>query len=294
MEASILLVSKNRKEALQLTLDILKPNLDLSRHEVLVFLDGCTDSSADLIDLYPWVDWYGAENSVGASRARNKLYKNAKGAYFIGFDDDSHPLNSDFIEQLKRIFKKYPNVGILSFEEIKGIYRSDDEAIKNGTNIFEEYLTNEFIGCGFAIRKNVYQETSGFPVWMEIYGEESCLSIEVLSKGYDILFTNSIKVNHRVDKKSRKIEGQNYYRFEQQLKNVTGFYLIYHKRPFIKIIKLYSHNFKKYALKDAHYFYLYMKVFFSVLFNISTFLSYRKPVENSIIKLQATLKPLKY
>ena len=294
MEVSLLIVSKNRKQALDKTLLLLKPMLDFSRHEVLVFLDGCTDNSNSLIETIPWVKWSFVNESIGASKARFHLYKKAMGTYFIGFDDDAHPLYSDFIAGTITIFNKHTNVGILAFEEIKGLFNSDEDALKKGSSKPCEYLTNEFIGCGFAIRSDVYKETRGFPVWMDIYGEESCVSIEVLSKGYDILFTNAIKVNHRVDKEARKRSGKNYYRFEQQLKNTTGYYLIYYKNPLIKILKLYWHNFKKYALTDFTCSKLFFKVLFEVCFKFSRMYKYRQPVDNQVIKMKNRLKPLKY
>jgi hypothetical protein len=76
--------------------------------------------------------------------------------------------------------------------------------------------------------------TNGFPVWIDIYEEESCLSIEVMDKAFDILYTNAIKVNHRVNIAKRKLNKQNYFRFERQLKNTT----FYYPYPLLKIIKL--------------------------------------------------------
>lgn len=294
MEASILIVSKNRKEALETTLLLLKPMLDFTKHEVLVFLDGCSDGSMDLMEMIPWVTWCFDDKGIGASPARHYLYPKAKGLYLFGFDDDAHPLDSDFIIQTISVFKTHPNVGIVAFEEIKGIFPSDVEALKSLDSEPVAYLTNEFIGCGFAIKKDVYEATNGFPVWMAIYGEESCLSIEVLSKGYAILYTNAIKVNHRVDKEARKQSGKNYFRFEQQLKNTTGYYMVYYKKPIFKILKLYGHNFKKYALTDFKCFTLFFKVVFQVVLSMPSILKYRKPVNEDVIKKRHRLRTLKY
>lgn len=157
-----------------------------------------------------------------------------------------------------------------------------------------EYQTNDFIGCGFAIRKDIYEQTNGFPVWMDIYGEESCVSIEVMSKGYDIIFTNTIKVNHRIDKEVRKRSGKNYFRFERQLKNTTSYYLVYYKNPIIKIIKLYGHNFRKYAMTDFICFKLFFKVILEVVLNIPKIIKYRNPISEAIIEKKNKLRPIKY
>jgi GT2 family glycosyltransferase len=294
MQTSIVIVSKNRKEELEKTLLILEKLIDFSINEVLVFLDGCSDGSGLLKDKFNWVKWYSSKNSIGASAARHDLYPKAQGEYLIGFDDDAHPLNTDFIQQTIIIFKKYPNVGIIAFKEIKGIFNSDEEALGSSDFKEEEYYCSDFIGCGFAIRKDVYDATNGFPVWIDIYGEESCVAIEVLSNGFDIIYSNKIKVNHRVDKEARRLEGNNYFRFGRQLKNTTYHYLVYYPFPLIKILKLYRHNFIKYALTDFNCFKIFFKTIIEVCLNITKVLKYRKPIQNSLIRRIEHLSAIKY
>lgn len=294
MKATILIVSKNRKEDLFKTLNILNNLIDKSEVEVLVFLDGCSDDSQSLKSELPWVKWFVSEKSIGASAARHQIYPLAKSEILIGLDDDAHPLNSDFIERIENLFEKNTNVGIFAFEEIKGLFQLDALALKQAEIEKKEYLTSEFIGCGFAIRKSVYNLTNGFPIWIDIYGEESCLSIEVLSKGYDIVYSNEIKINHRVNKEQRKLNKQNYFRFEKQLKNTTYYYLVYYPFPLSKIIKLFWHNFKKYALSDLTFCKSYFKVTFTVIINFPRILSYRNPIDKSVILKMRSLSHLKF
>jgi GT2 family glycosyltransferase len=294
MQASIVIVSKDRKEELEKTLLILEKIIDFSIHEVLVFLDGCCDGSELLKNRFKWVIWDKSEKSIGASGARNALYPKAKGAYLIGLDDDAHPLEANFIDLTQTIFEKYPNVGVLAFQEIKGIFNSDEEVLIKFEGKEEEYYCNDFIGCGFAIRKEVYETTNGFPIWIDIYGEESCVAIEVLSKGFDIMYSNKIKVNHRVDREERKLMGQNYFRFGKQLKNTTYYYLVYYPFPLVKILKLYWHNFSKYALTDIKCFKIFFNVILEVLLNITKILKYRKPINKALVNKMQYLSALKY
>ncbi|URC13077.1 glycosyltransferase family 2 protein [Flavobacterium sp. B183] len=294
MRASILIVSKNRKKDLLKTLLILDSLINKSEVEVLVFLDGCTDNSIDLQDELNWVRWFVSFKSIGASAARHQIYPLAVSEILIGLDDDAHPLNIEFIFKIENLFKIYPNVGILAFEEVKGVFSSDSEALEQSEKQGKVFLTSEFIGCGFAIRKSVYNQTNGFPVWVDIYGEEACLSIEVLSKGQDILYSNEIKVNHRVNKEQRKLNNQNYFRFGKQLKNSTYYFLVYYPSPLVKILKLYWHNFKKYALTDLHYFKIYFKTIFMVLIHAPKILKYRQPVEKRVILNMKKLSSLKF
>ena len=294
MKVSIVIVSKNRKEALRYTLNKINSALDLRVHEVLVLLDGCDDGSEILMEEFDWILWTCLSKSVGASRARKLLYEKAVGDYFIGLDDDAHPLNLDFIEQVCLIFANYSNTGIIAFQELKGVFKSDLEVLQLSSNDKVEYFTNEFIGCGFAIRKSVYFNTNGFPTWLEIYGEESCVALEVLANGHDIIYTNSIKINHRVNMEVRKSNKQNYYRFGKQLKNSTNYFIVYYPNPYLALLKLYWHNFNKYALSDFQYFTIYFRTIGTVLIQFPTVLKFRKPVAKEVLCKIRRLKGLQY
>lgn len=294
MEASIIIVSKNRKEELVKTLLILDKLVDFSIHEVLVFLDGCSDGSELLKNQFKKVIWESTEKSVGASAARNLLYPKAKGEYLIGLDDDAHPLQTDFIQVTKTIFEKYPNVGIIAFQEIKGVFNGDDEALSHIKTTVEEYYCNEFIGCGFAIKYDVYKSISGFPIWIDIYGEESCVSIEVIAKGFDILYTNRITVNHRVNMDLRIKSGANYFRFGKQLKNTAYYYLVYYPFPFMKIVRLFWHNYKKYATKDLSYFKIYFQTIGIVALYLPQLIKFRNPVNPKVLKKMKELSNPKF
>jgi GT2 family glycosyltransferase len=267
MQFSILIVSYNRKADLQKSLAILETQIDIMVTEVLVYLDGCKDGSQELKKNFSWVHWIICPTCLGASAARAKLYPMAKGEILIGLDDDAHFISKNYFENIKNIFAQQPNTALIAFEEVKGVFQSDKIALQHSSKEYKQYQCADFIGCGFAVRKSMYKLTNGFPIWVDIYGEESCLSIEILDKGFDIVFDNSIKVNHRVDISKRKSEGKNYFRFGKQLKNITYYYLVYYKKPLFPILKLYFHNFKKYALTDFHCFKIFIKVIFQVFFN---------------------------
>ncbi len=292
MKISFLIVTKNRDRDLVLTLSKLKVLIDLSIHEVLVFIDGCSETET-LIKKFDWVNWTVLKKSISASPARNILYKKAKGSVFIGLDDDAHPISENFIDTIENEFSEANNIGIVAFQEVRGIFKNDKKALlqaKKG----KSHLTNDFVGCGFAMTKKVYDATNGFPVWIDIYGEEPALALEVMDLGYDIKYNNNIIVNHRVDSEKRKQQGRNYYRFERQLKNEIRYYLVYYPKPIKSVLKVLFHNFKKYALSNFIYFKLFVKVCFSTLFNITRILKHRKPVKYKTLERKQTLVNLKY
>ncbi|TYA71421.1 glycosyltransferase family 2 protein [Seonamhaeicola marinus] len=289
IEASILIVSKDRKLELDKTISILETLINKEKNELLVFLDGCTDNSIDLKEKYPWVLWQLSSENVGASRARNELYKLASGELLIGLDDDAHPLQQNFIEKVKDVFKRNGKVGVIAFKEIRGVFKSDIDALKEDIE-HQEYLCSEFVGCGFAIRKNVYDSTKGFPVWMDIYGEETCVSLEVINNGYDILYTSTISVNHRVDRDIRKKQGNNYFRFGRQLRNSGFYFLVYYRYPLKSILKLFARNFIKYAVVDYNFFKTYIATVSVFFIRFPRVLLYhRQPVTNNTLSKKRAL-----
>lgn len=296
MEASILIVSKNRKEELSKTLGILENYIDPNKHEIRVFLDGCTDGSENLRKEFKDVHWINSEKSLGASRARTFLYKTAEGELLFGFDDDAHPLQNDFIQIAEELFRENPLAGILAFKEVKGVFEGDEHIPNNLLISKPGFLVNDFIGCGFVVKKQVYEETRGFPAWIDIYGEEVCLALEVLDKGYNIFYTHKIQVNHRVDSEKRRLSGANYFRFGKQLKNTAHFYMVYYPFPLLlkKIARLYFLNFKKYALKDSRYFKEFCKAFYINIFSVGKILGERKPVKRETIVIFNKLSKPQY
>ena len=292
MKISFLIVTKNRPKELAFTLDKLFKIIDINCQEVLVFIDGCTKTEL-IKSIYPWVKWFGSNESISASPARNVLYKKAIGEIFIGLDDDAHPISDNFIQNVLNSFSQNNNVALITFQEIRGIFNSDSDALKQAKPD-EKFLTNDFVGCGFAIKKECYFKTKGFPVWIDIYGEEPCVALEVLDLGYDILYDGAIKINHRVDKQKRLSLGRNYFRFERQLRNTISIFLVYYPNPLLKISKLLFHNFRKYALKDIKYFALFFKVFVSSFFKLFYILKFRKPVKKETIQKRITLRGISY
>lgn len=293
MDVSIVIVTKNRAEALAFTLNKVQKLIDSSKHEVLVFIDGCKATELIKKD-FPWVKWFGVTKSIGASPARNQLYKNAIGTILIGLDDDAHPITTNFIEKCTVLFESNSKLGIIAFQEVRGVFESDVLALEQAEKGVFFYQTNDFIGCGFAIKNDVYQKTNGFPLWMDIYGEETCVAYEVLDGNYEIIYDNSIIVNHRVNKIQRQQQGKYYFRFQKQLKNTIFFFLVYRKNPLKLIFKTVFHNFKKYAFKDFTYFKLFWVAMFQVVFHFFSVLKFRKPIKNATLQKIKQLQSLKY
>lgn len=292
MVFSYLIVTHNRVEDLSKTLANIYSKIDINNDEVLVYIDACEETEK-FRDKYPWVYWYSGTKRISASPARAFLYNKAKGRYLIGLDDDAHIITPNHKKIIQKLFEN-PKIGVLAFKEVRGIYESDQDAISKIEKNEILYETNDFIGCGFAIKKVVYDATRGFPIWIDIYGEEPCLSLEVMNIGYELWYTNQIAVNHRVDLEKRKLQGKNYFRFQKQLKNSFFIYYNYYEKPWFKISKLIFHNFKKYALSDIKYFKLFCSTIVDIAVDFNVKSKFRMPLQESVLKSITFKKGLKY
>ncbi|MGL2988096.1 glycosyltransferase family 2 protein [Flavobacterium sp. RSSA_27] len=292
MEFSYLIVTHDRVTDLTKTLEIIRQNIDLLNEEVLVYIDAC-EATEYLRVHYPWVRWFSGKTRISASPARAFLYPKAMGTYLIGLDDDAHIITSNYKELLRELFADQ-KVGVLAFKEVRGLFKNDAEALEKVSDFEKNHETNDFIGCGFAIKKTVYDATRGFPTWIDIYGEEPCMSFEVMELGYELWFTNTIAVNHRIDIEQRKLQGKNYFRFEKQLENSFFIFLNYYPKPFWPILKLLHHNFKKYALHDFVYFKTYFRTLKNIIFSYSSKKKYRQPISKATLQKNRALQSLVY
>lgn len=260
--------------------------------EVLVVVDGCHVTKEMDKTEFDWVDWYYLDKTIGASRARNFLFKLAKGDYLIGLDDDANFISKNPLFYIEEIFRKNLNLGIIAFQEKRG-----RNLMIDSLDLEPQYLeVNDFIGCGFCINRNIYLITQGFPIWMDIYGEESCLSLEVLDKGYKIIYTNMIVVHHRIDKEARNLRGHDLFRFGKSLVNGNKYFLVYYPIHMLPkyLFSIFYHNLLKYSCKNKTYFWVFFKSYIYLLFNLFIIIKHRKPVKTETIMLRKKLKAIQY
>lgn len=258
VNASICIVSHNRKADLHFTLMMILERIDVDT-EVIVGLDGCTDGSSSLKSEYPDVLWLEYPNRIGASAARRAVYELAKGEFIFGFDDDSHPVTADFVNKTIQLFHNDSRLGIVAFRIYNGMELPSPKHMS--VDVGNSYTCSEFAGCGFAISRKAYESSGGFPKWMNIYGEEAYVSLRAYEKGYRIIYEPSILVHHRIDKIARMSDGYRKFRFGSQFRNNLVFYMKLYPFPmnFKSSIKCFLHNLFKYGFISISWHKLFWK-----------------------------------
>jgi GT2 family glycosyltransferase len=115
--------------------------------------------------------------------------------YAVSLDDDSYPVDTDFFAAVERLFREHPEVALL---EANVWHRN--ESIKPRTGSLTSIPT--YIGCGYAIRVEVYRTTRGH---LDRYGmEELDLALQLFVAGWQMMRAEELRVFHDTELKHHR------------------------------------------------------------------------------------------
>lgn len=161
--------------------------------EVIVHIDGndqVTEAAIQKSDFRHDITMIKSPVQVGPGGGRNVAIAHARNPIVASFDDDSYPIDSDYFQRLQQLFKAFPEAAVI------------------GATIFHQFETvtpdeikvswvSEFVGCGCAYRKDVFQQTQGYVQLPLAYGmEEVDLSLRLHDMGWGILQSPWLRVFH--------------------------------------------------------------------------------------------------
>lgn len=223
---SILIITYGREQEL---LDTLKcfQNYSGKLLEILILDNNETDNLRNKIFMSLKnkninIRYFNDGKNYGVALGRNYLIEKAKGNILITLDDDIE-IEEDINIFIKKIedyfFNKY--IGCLAFNIINYYSRQKlRHEIPHGNkklNFNKNLETYYFIGAGHAIKKEVYEKIGLYPNDLGKYGgEERDLSFRILEANYKILYTENIKIYHKVSPKGR-LKEEKFNRYRNQL-----------------------------------------------------------------------------
>lgn len=209
-QLSIIIITFNRPEDLLALLRNITMQQEAATllEEVIIINNASTaDYSVveDFIAGYPYFKYHYSPENLGVARGRNLGISKATAPVLITLDDDAWFRDTDALQQIAGAFASpfitAHNVGILCF---KVLYASTNQLQENAFphKRFEKYrhktqfLAPYFIGCGHAVRKEVYERAGLYPEDFFYGMEEYDLTYRVLDKGYGIAYTAEVVVLH--------------------------------------------------------------------------------------------------
>jgi len=159
--------------------------------EIIVHVDA-TDGGLErtLAARFPLVRMLSSTHRVGPGGGRHRCILAAKQPFFVSFDDDSWPADSDFFAEVVRLFGAHTDTAVLAAT----IFHPWEKEPRRIEQVAE---CVEYTGCGYALRCDVYRRLKGHLDNPIPYGfEETDLAIQTVGAGWGLARCKSLRVYH--------------------------------------------------------------------------------------------------
>jgi GT2 family glycosyltransferase len=193
MTISVMIPTRDRCEDLRLTcakLLRLRPLPD----EILVWADGCTDgTSAMFRTCFPGVRLFESAQPMGSVYARDRMLRVAQGEIVLSLDDDSYPMEQDFIARLRQVMGRHPEAAVVAFPELRN---GKTYAAADKTDKCPGYYVSGYANCAAAMRRRFYLEQPGFAPFFGHMYEEPDYALQCYAAGAAVWFEPTLMVRH--------------------------------------------------------------------------------------------------
>jgi len=150
---------------------------------------------AELKERFPNVDILTSSVRRGPGGGRHRCLLACKTPFAVSFDDDSYPVDSDFFATVERLFLEHPRTALVE----ANIWHRNEPELPRAASLMP--IPN-YIGCGYAIRLDVYRQMRGYLDRPVPYGmEELDLSLQLFVSGCQMMRAGELRVFHDTDLK---------------------------------------------------------------------------------------------
>jgi glycosyltransferase involved in cell wall biosynthesis len=192
MKVSVTISTKNRKAELLRTLERIG-RLDPAPWEVIVCADGCTDGTAEAARAaLPTARVIEHREPLGSIVSRNEMMGVATGDVALSLDDDSYPLEEDFIARIGTLFDGNARLAVAMFPQ-----RSDEfpETLER-SDFGPGRPVGSYANSGAAIRREVFLALRGYPAVFGHAYEEPDFALRCRAAGWEVWFEPVATIRH--------------------------------------------------------------------------------------------------
>lgn len=220
---SIVILNYNRVEETRYTVERLRELIvERTDSEVIAVDNGSSDGTASYLKsqsefLTPVIlpDNHGIAGCAAG-------FERASGDYILMLDDDSHPRDGTTLDRLIAHLDSLPETGVVAC-------RIEN---RNGDRISTWHLPSEdeqgpsmaFVGCGFAIRRRLFEEIGWYAEHFFLYQNDVDVAFQVYLKGFSIIYDPACRVVHRVASANRCRKRQVFYATRNSLWLIRAYY----------------------------------------------------------------------
>lgn len=189
---AVCIATHNRRTELVRTLAALAA-LDPAPEEILIAADGCTDGTAEwLRESAPQVRLIVHDQPRGSIASRNELAAACGSEIFVSLDDDSYPLERDFVTRVRALFAGNPRLAVASFPQ-----RTDEHPETLTTADFgAAHFIGSYANSAAAIRRSAFVELGGYPDFFFHAYEEPDFALRCVAAGWAVRYETSATVRH--------------------------------------------------------------------------------------------------
>jgi len=161
--------------------------------EVIVVADGCTDGTVAMLRAaHPSVRLLVQDAARGSIPSRNAMAGVCGCDVFVSLDDDSYPLDADFIAQVRALFSARPRLAVASFPQ-----RTDEfPATLTATDFGPAEFVGSFANSGAAIRRAAFRELGGYPDFFFHAYEEPDFALRCVAAGWEVRHEPALCIRH--------------------------------------------------------------------------------------------------
>ncbi len=192
LSVAVCIATHNRRAELAGTLAALAA-LDPAPDALLIAADGCTDGTAELVRAAaPHAQLLVHPLARGSIASRNVLAAACDCDIFVSFDDDSYPVQSDFVARVRELFARHPRLAVASFPQ-----RSDEfPDTLTATNFGAAQFVGSYANSGAAIRRAAFEALGGYPAFFFHAYEEPDFAVRCAAAGWEIRHEPTLLVRH--------------------------------------------------------------------------------------------------
>jgi GT2 family glycosyltransferase len=192
LRVAVCIATHNRRAELARTLAALG-TLAPAPDEILVAADGCTDGTAEwLRENHPRVRLFIHEQPRGSIPSRNELAAASTSEIFLSLDDDSYPIEGDFIVRVRTLFSENARLAVASFPQ-----RTDERPeTLTAASFGEPRFVGSYANSAAAIRRLVFQELGGYPDFFFHAYEEPDFALRCAAAGWEVRYETAGTIRH--------------------------------------------------------------------------------------------------
>ena len=120
------------------------------------------------------------------------MFRDATNDIVLILDDDSYPIETDFLAHLARLFEQYPRAAIMTFPQ-----RTDEfpESL-NQRDFGPSYFSGTYVNCATAIRRSVFLDLGGYPDFFFNAYDEPDFTLRCVASGWQARYETSLTIRH--------------------------------------------------------------------------------------------------